>query len=302
MNQLIEEINLLKKQKNAVILAHYYVSGEVKQVADLIGDSYYLAKVATKAPQNTIVLCGVTFMGESAKLLNPQKTVLMPDQTAGCPMAEMYSIRQIEEARRQYEDLAVVCYINSTAELKSYSDVCVTSSNALRVIQALPNRNIFFTPDENLGRYIASKLPEKHFILSNGYCCVHVGITAQDMEAAKQAHPNAKVLVHPECTEDVIALADYVGSTSGIINYATASDADEFIVGTEVGILYDLQLKNPNKSFYIPSERQLCNSMKKVTLEKIKHVLQTGENEVVLDDALKDKAAVCLSRMMQLAK
>ena len=301
MNQLTEEINLLKKQKDAIILAHFYVNSEVKAVADLIGDSYYLAKAATKVPQSTIVLCGVTFMGESAKLLNPPKTVLLPDKSAACPMANMYSVQQIDKIRRQYEDLAVVCYINSTAELKSCSDVCITSSNALKVVGSLPHKNIYFIPDSNLGSYVASQLPEKHFIFSDGFCYVHTGITPKDVAVARQAHPFAKVLVHPECTQEVTALADYVGSTSGILDYATDSEADEFIVCTEAGILYDLELKNPNKAFYLAAGEQQCSSMKRISLEKIRHVLVTGENAVVIDDALQDKAAACLNRMLQLA-
>ena len=227
---LKEDVLKLKKEKNAIILAHYYVDGAVQDVADFVGDSYALAKKAKNTDADIIVFAGVKFMGESAKMLNPEKKVLMPDLNADCPMAHMASAETIEKIRSEYDDLAVVCYINSTAELKRHSDVCVTSSNALKVVTALPQKNIFFVPDENLGRYIGSKLPEKNFIYNDGFCHVHRSITAENVKKAKEVHPEAEVLVHPECTPDVVALGDYVGSTSGIIDYATASDKDVFIL------------------------------------------------------------------------
>ena len=219
----IDKINEWKQKRDAVILAHYYVNDEVQEIADYVGDSFYLSKIATKVEAETILFCGVSFMGESAKILNPEKTVIMPDMMADCPMAHMADIGKIQEMRDQYEDLAVVCYINSTALLKTYSDVCVTSSNALKIVQELPNQHIFFIPDENLGRYVASQVPEKHFIFNDGFCHVHKSILAENVKKAKEAHPNAEILVHPECTMDVVALADYVGSTSGIIDFATES-------------------------------------------------------------------------------
>lgn len=301
MNPLIAEIQALKKEKNAVILAHYYVDDEVKQVADLVGDSYYLAKKATEVAEQTIVLCGVTFMGESAKLLNPQKTVLLPDETATCPMAGMADVAQIEAIRRQYTDVAVVCYVNSSALLKAHSDVCVTSSNALKIVRALPNKNIFFIPDENLGRYLAALLPEKNFIFGTGFCYIHAGITTQAVQSAKQAHPAAKVLAHPECKTDALALADYIGSTAGIIDYAASSDAKEFIVLTEEGVLSDLRRNNPEKQFYLANQPP-CRDMKKVTLQKIKQVLQTGEGAVTVDRSLQQNAGASLARMLTLAK
>lgn len=301
MNPLIAEIQALKKENNAVILAHYYVDNEVKQVADLIGDSYYLAQAATEVAQQTIVLCGVSFMGESAKLLNPEKTVLLPDEAATCPMAEMADIAQIDAVRRQYEDLAVVCYVNSTALLKAYSDVCVTSSNALKIVQALPNKNIFFIPDENLGRYLAALLPEKNFIFGSGFCYVHAGITKEAVQKVKQAHPAAKVLAHPECRTEALALADYIGSTAGIIGYAAKSDTEEFIVLTEEGVLSDLRRNNPAKRFYVANQ-PLCRDMKKVTLQKIKQVLQTKDGAVSIDRSLQQNAGASLARMLALAK
>ena len=223
---VIEQINRLKKEKNAVILAHYYVDGEVQAIADYVGDSYFLAKKATTVDADVILFCGVSFMGESAKILNPQKKVVMADKNADCPMAHMVDELKIKEVREQYPDVSVVCYVNSTAEIKALSDVCVTSSNALKIVKNLPNKDIFFIPDNNLGRYTAEQIPEKHFIFNDGFCHVHKSIHKEELLKAKEAKPEAVVVAHPECTPDVVALGDYVGSTSGIIDYATASDKD----------------------------------------------------------------------------
>lgn len=302
MKEILLKIEKLKKEKDAVILAHYYVNDEIQELADYVGDSYYLSKIAVELPQKVIVFCGVTFMGESAKILSPQKTVIMPDANADCPMAHMASIEKIRAVRENYDDLAVVCYINSTAEIKKHVDVCVTSSNALKIVRALPQQNIYFVPDQNLGRYIASLLPEKHFIFNDGYCYVHDEITIDELEAAKAAHPQAKVLVHPECNMTVIGAADYVGSTAGIIDYATASDADEFIIGTEIGILYQLKKNNPDKNFYTINKNQRCHDMKKITLAKVADALEYGINPVEVDDETRTKAAMALEKMLELAK
>lgn len=297
-----EEIEQLKKEKNAVILAHYYVRPEVQEIADYVGDSFYLSKVAVGLKEKTIVFCGVSFMGESAKILNPEKTVLMPDMAADCPMAHMASAETIEKIRSEYDDLAVVCYINSTAELKRHSDVCVTSSNALKVVTALPQKNIFFVPDENLGRYIGSKLPEKNFIYNDGFCHVHRSITAENVKKAKEVHPEAEVLVHPECTPDVVALGDYVGSTSGIIDYATASDKDVFIICTEMGVLYELKQKNPGKTFYSVGHRQFCPNMKRISLENVRDTLRDMKNQVELPEELRLNAKKALDEMLRIAQ
>ena len=302
MNQVKERINRLKEEKDAVILAHYYVNDEVQEIADYVGDSYFLSKLATEVPQKTIVFCGVSFMGESARILNPEKTVLMPDMTADCPMAHMAAIDQIKRIKETYEDVAVVCYVNSTAELKSCSDVCVTSSNALKIVKALPNRRIYFIPDENLGRYIAEQVPEKEFIFNDGFCHVHASVNAEEVKKVKAERPGAKVLVHPECRMEVLDEADYIGSTLGIINYATASDEKEFIVCTEQGVLYELMKKNPDKQFYAASEKLYCGNMKKITLEKIAHVLETGKNEVELAEEMRKKANLPLTEMLNLSK
>ena len=208
-----DEIEQLKQEKNAVILAHYYVPPEVQEIADYIGDSFYLSKAAAGLEQQTIVFCGVSFMGESAKILNPEKTVLMPDALADCAMAHMADAETIRRMREEYEDLAVVCYINSTAELKRHSDVCVTSANAVDIVKALPNRNIFFIPDRNLARFVAEQVPEKHVIFNEGFCPVHEQMSLVEVENAKAAHPDAEVLTHPECPEKLCRMSDYVGST-----------------------------------------------------------------------------------------
>lgn len=302
MSEKQARIEQLKKEKNAVIMAHYYVTDEVQDIADYIGDSYYLSETATKIDADTIVLCGVSFMGESAKILNPQKTVLLPDNSADCPMAHMATVERIAEVREQFDDVAVVCYVNSTAELKTCSDVCVTSANALKIVRALPNKNIFFIPDQNLAHYIADQLPEKHFIFNDGFCHVHHTITAEQIKAAKNARPNAEVLVHPECKPEVTALADYIGSTSGIIAYAKKSAASEFIVVTEMGVMHELQKQNPDKKFYVAGNMQICPNMKKITLDKIIAALESGAPYVDLNEDFMKKALAPMERMLELSK
>ncbi|MBS6768119.1 MAG: quinolinate synthase NadA [Clostridium sp.] len=297
-----ERIEQLKKEKDIVILAHYYVDGEVQEIADLVGDSYLLAKKATEVSQQNILFCGVSFMGESAKILNPGKRVIMADEFADCPMAHMVDIAKIQQVREQYPDVAVVCYVNSTAEIKAYSDVCVTSSNALRVVQSLPNKHIFFIPDNNLGRYISTLVPEKEFIFNDGFCHVHTSIHRENVEEAKKLHPNAPVLTHPECTADVLEISDFIGSTSEILDYATKSDAKEFIICTEMGIFFELEQKNPDKRFYSVGHRQFCPNMKKITLEKVVRAMEEMEPEVTMDEELRVKANAPLVKMLELAK
>ncbi len=297
-----EEIKKLKKEKNAVILAHYYVDSEVQAIADYVGDSYYLSKLATTLPEQTIIFCGVSFMGESAKILNPQKTVVMADELADCPMAHMVDTETIEKVRSENPDVCVVCYVNSSAEIKAHSDVCVTSSNAVRIIKALPNQKIFFIPDRHLGHYVATQVPEKDFILHDGFCHVHTSIEKESVLAAKQAHPEALVLTHPECAEDIIALSDFVGSTSEIINYATESDKNTFIICTEMGVFYELGQKNPGKKFYSAGHRQFCPNMKRITLEKVVAALRTLTPEVTLPGELAQKAKIPLEKMLELAQ
>lgn len=300
--QLKIRIEQLKKEKNAVILAHYYVDGKVQEIADFVGDSYYLAKKAAELPADVIIFCGVSFMGESAKILNPEKTVVMADQYADCPMAHMIDIDRIREVRKSCPDVAVVCYVNSTAQVKAESDVCVTSSNAVKVLEKLPNKNIFFIPDNNLGRYVAKQLPDKDFIFHDGFCHVHKSIHLKELLQAKEKKPQALVLAHPECTEEVLEKADFVGSTSQIIDFATKSECLEFIICTEMGIFYELQMKNPGKKFYSVGHRQFCPNMKRIKLESVLSALQELKPEVELEKELRKKAEVPLRKMLELAK
>ena len=302
VKEIYEEIERLKKEKDAVILAHYYVPGEVQACADYIGDSFYLSKAAVNLKASTLVFAGVTFMGESAKILNPEKTVLLPDTTADCPMACMADAERIQRMREQYEDLAVVCYINSSAELKQYADICVTSSNAVDIVKKLPNKNIYFIPDKNLGSYVAEQVPEKHVILNDGYCYVHNQVTKEQVEEIKSLKPGVEFLVHPECPAEIVALADYVGSTKGIIEYATKSDKKEFIIGTENGVIWELQEKNPDKKFYVLPGGQTCASMKKITLEKVRDCLKTGSGQVEVNEKLRERSKLPLNRMLETAK
>lgn len=295
-----EELEQLKREKDAVILAHYYVDAEVQAAADYVGDSYYLSKVASKLPNRTLVFCGVSFMGESAKLLSPDKTVLMPDAAADCPMAHMVKKETIDNARKEYSDLAVVCYVNSTAEIKSWSDVCVTSANAVDIVRRLPNQNILFIPDKNLARFVAEQVPEKNILFNNGYCPIHEVMKASEIQSLKEQHPQARVLVHPECNKEVLELADYIGSTSGIISWAEKSESSEFIIGTEAGVLYQLEKVRPDGKFYFPETLPVCADMKKITLDKVLQVLRTGENEVNVPQELTEAAGDTLVRMLEL--
>lgn len=297
-----EKIAELKQEKDAVILAHYYVDHEVQDVADYVGDSFYLSKLAQGLTNHTIVYCGVDFMGESGKLLSPDKQVLMPDLNAGCPMAHMVRKEDVDRYRTEYEDLAVVCYINSTVEIKTWSDVCVTSANALKVVRSLPNKNILFIPDQNLGHYVAQQIPEKNVMVLDGYCPIHEHIDPEEIKQLKAEHPQAQVLVHPECRTQVLELADYIGSTSNILEKAAESDAKEFIIGTEVGVLHALERDNPGKTFYFPRTTPVCPDMKTITLEKVLHVLQTGENQTYVPAEVAAAAGRPLKRMLELAK
>ena len=296
------KIRELKKQKNAIILAHYYAPAEVQKIADYVGDSFYLAKVAKNSTADVIVFCGVAFMGESAKILNPNKKVLMPDVSADCPLAHMFAEGSIKELREKYDDLAVVCYINSTAELKCQSDVCVTSSNAVKIVKALPNKNIFFIPDKNLGRYVAEQVPEKNVILNHGYCPIHVKVSLEEVLQEKKLHPTALVLSHPECEENILNISDYIGSTAEIIDFAKQSEKDEFIICTEDGVEFELIKTNPNKKFYFTKTRPCCVDMKLNTLDKLLKVLETEENPIEVDEETRERALLPLNRMLELAK
>lgn len=298
MLDTIEEIRELKEQKNAIILAHIYQTAQVQQVADLVGDSFALSRKARDNAAGVIVFCGVHFMGESAKLLSPDKKVLMPVMDAGCPMADMVTAGDIRRLREQYPGAAVVCYINSSAAVKAESDICCTSSNAVRVVRSLSQEQIIFVPDQNLGRYVAAQAPEKNIIPFEGHCPIHSRITADQADAARAAHPGALFLVHPECGPDVVKRADYVGSTAGILDYVRVSQAREFIIGTEEGILYGLTRDNPGKIFHMVAPDFVCADMKKIALSDVRDALVKEQYEVTVDPETADKARRSLDRML----
>ncbi|SFD13714.1 quinolinate synthase NadA [Clostridium uliginosum] len=299
---LIEKILKLKKEKNIIILAHYYQPAEIQDLADFVGDSYYLSEIARECKEEIIVFCGVKFMGESAKVLSPNKTVLMPCEDAGCTMADMASSKAVVELKEKYPNAYVVCYINSTYDVKAHCDVTVTSSSALKILKNVPNEQIIFLPDRNLGGYISEFFPGKEFILWDGFCRCHNKISREDILKAKEEYKDAKVLVHPECPKEIRYMADYIGSTSGIIDYATNDSCNEFIIGTEEGILHELKNKNPNKKFIIPGDRICCQDMKKTTLGNLYDTLLNMKNEIILNEDIRKKALRSLENMHKLGK
>lgn len=300
-NILKENILKLKKEKNAIILAHLYEPDEIQEIADYVGDSYYLSKIARDCEEELIIFCGVKFMGESAKILSPQKTIILPATNAGCPMADMANADDLKEMIEKYPNAFKVCYINSSYEVKALCDVSVTSSSALDILKNVPNKEILFLPDRNLGSYIAEFFPEKEFILWEGFCPTHERLTSEEVLNVKKKYPNVKVLAHPECNKEVRDLAYYIGSTSGIINFATNCEDEEFIICTEEGILYELTKRNPNKKFYFP-ERMICPNMKKTSLEKVYDALCGKIDEVVLDKEISEKALTSLENMHKLGE
>ena len=300
-NILKENILQLKKEKNAIILAHLYEPDEIQEIADYVGDSYYLSKIARDCKEELIIFCGVKFMGESAKILSPHKKIILPATNAGCPMADMAEASDLKEMIEKYPNAFKVCYINSSYEVKALCDVSVTSSSALDILKNVPNKEILFLPDRNLGGYIAEFFPEKEFILWEGFCPTHERLTSDEVLQAKKDHPNVKILAHPECNKPVRDLADYIGSTSGIINYATKCEDEEFIICTEEGILYELNKRNPNKKFYFP-ERMICPNMKKTSLEKVYNALCGKIDEVILDKEISEKALTSLENMHKLGE
>ncbi len=298
---LINEILRLKKEKDAVILAHSYQIGDIQEIADVVGDSYALSKYCTKVKQKTLVFCGVHFMAESAKILSPEKTVLLPEKDAGCPMADMVTAPALREFKKKYPEAAVVTYINSSAAVKAESDVIVTSSNAVKVVNNMTEKQIIFVPDKNLGSFVASKCPDKEFILWDGYCPVHNAIKAEYTANTKLKYPDALFLVHPECPADVVGMADFIGSTKDIMDYVSTSTHDSFIIGTEHGVLHPLKRDNTGKDFYLLSDELVCRDMKITTLDSLFKCLLTGEHEMKLPEDVIQKASKALNRMIELA-
>ena len=277
---LKEKILQLKKEKNAIILAHFYQTPDILEVADIVGDSFELARRARDAEEQVILLCGVRFMAESAKILNPNKTVLHPQPLAGCPMADMIDAQAVVELKKQHPGAVVVCYVNSSAAVKAESDICCTSSSAVKIVKAIPEKDIIFIPDKNLGAYVAAQVPEKNIILYDGFCPIHDQMTPADVQSARAAHPQAKFIAHPECVMPVLELADFVGSTAAIIDYAKNSDAEEFIIGTEVGVIEWLKMLCPDKTFHPLSQRMFCVNMKKNTIQDVYDSLAEMKYEV----------------------
>lgn len=304
MKELQTEIIRLKKETNTAILAHSYQAHEIVEIADLTGDSYKLSVDAKSVEADNILFCGVHFMAETAKMLSPEKHVFLANSQAGCPMAEQMDADIISQLKAMESDRKVVAYINTTASLKTVCDVCVTSSSALKIVKAMDSKKILFIPDCNLGDYVKKNVPDKDIKLLQGGCPVHASVTVNDVEQAKPAHPNALVLVHPECVPKVVERADYVGSTSGIMNFAIKSECKEFIIGTELSIVEHLQYECPDKKFYPLSKKIICPNMKLTTLPDVYSALKgikTGEAfEIIMDDELIVNARKCIDEMIRL--
>ena len=299
--KLIEKITTLKKRRGAVILAHNYQLGEVQDIADFVGDSLELSQNAAKTNAEVIVFCGVHFMAETASILCPDKIVLLPDTHAGCPMADMITAERLKQRKRELPGATVVCYINSSAEVKAESDICCTSANAVRVIESLDAAEILFVPDQYLGHYISTKT-DKKMILWPGFCPTHIRIRPQDITRLRLEYPQAKVIVHPECTAEVIALADEALSTGGMCRFAQQTEAKEIIIGTEIGVIHRLRKENPGKKFIHASEQAVCPNMKLITLEKILWSLEEVTLEVRVPEEIRLKAKTAVDRMLEIGR
>ncbi len=293
------QVRTMKNNLGAVILAHYYQPPEIQEVADHVGDSFALSRLAATLDNEVIVFCGVDFMAESAKLLSPDKTVLLPVKDAGCPMADMAGAAELKKLQQAYPEAAVVSYVNSTTEVKALSHICCTSSNAISIIRSLPHKRVIFLPDKNLGAYAAKQIPEKEFILFDGYCPPHNDIPPEDIIRTRQHHARALLLVHPECPGTVRQQADFIGSTAQIIQYVKESGHKEFIIGTEEGILHPLAKQNPDKRFYLLSPELTCRDMKKTTPEALLESLKRGKHQVHIDEGLARLARKPLERMLE---
>jgi quinolinate synthase len=298
MQDVIEKINTLKKKKNAIILAHNYQPGEIQDIADFTGDSLDLSRRAAAASADVMVFCGVLFMAETAAILSPKKTVLLPDKTAGCPMADMITAKQLSELKKKYPDSVVVCYVNSPAEVKAISDYCCTSSNAVDIVNSIePQKKIIFVPDKNLGQVVSEKTA-RNLVLWPGYCPTHVFATAEDIKKVQTAHPDAVTLAHPECPKPVRDCADELLSTGQMLRYAKKSDKKEFIIATEIGIIYTLKKQNPEKVFYPASGKFVCPNMKKITLEKVLFALEDNKFIIKVPQDIAERAKKALDRMI----
>ncbi|MCX7922446.1 MAG: quinolinate synthase NadA [Clostridia bacterium] len=299
-NEMIKKIIELKEKRKAVIVAHNYQIDNVQEIADVVGDSFALSKYCASNDAKVIVFCGVHFMAESAKILSPEKTVLLPEIDAGCPMADMVTAEALREEKKKYPGAAVVCYINSSAEVKAETDICCTSSNAINVVKAVEEKDVMFVPDMNLGSYVAKMVPEKNVILWKGFCVTHHKIKTDEVKKIKELHPDALLLVHPECRPEIVELADFAGSTKQIIDFANESNNKKFIIGTEMGVLYKLKNNNPDKTFYLMSQGLVCPNMKKTTLKSVYDSLNEMKNVIELDEDIRIRAKKSLDRMLEI--
>jgi len=303
MEVLIEKINRLKREKNAVILAHCYQNAEIDEVADFVGDSLYLSQMAADTNADIIIFAGVYFMAQTAKILNPNKKVILPNLKAGCDMADMINLQQLREFKNKYPNIPTVCYINSTAEVKSECDICCTSSNAIKIVESLKADKVLFLPDKNLGKWVEKQLGNLEVITYDGCCPIHDKLKQESLKETKAQYPNALVLAHPECKEEFSSLADYVGSTTGIMNYVKNSDAKEFIIATEKGVVDRLKRDYPEKHFYnICDKPTICPSMKLNSLLDIYYALKDETPEIQVEPELAKKALGCIDRMLEVSK
>lgn len=299
--KLREKVLRLKKERNAYIVAHNYQNYEVQEVADILGDSLALSKATVGTGYDLIVFCGVDFMAESAKILNPEKTVILPVREADCPMALMVTAERLRAKKAEVPDAAVVCYVNSSAEVKAESDIACTSANAVQIVKSLPNKRILFVPDKNLGHYVQRFCPEKEIILWQGFCTTHIRVTAGDVLKMKDKYPGSPFIAHPECPPDVIDLADHVASTSGFSPYIAKSKAETFIIGTEVGMIFKLKKDHPSKRFVMPTEQFVCQTMKMTTLGWVAHALEVLEHKIEIPEPIRVRAERTLRRMMDVS-
>jgi len=297
----VKEIEKLKKERNAVIVAHNYQPDSVQVIADYIGDSFGLSKKAAELKEEVIVFCGVKFMAESAKIVSPEKIVLIPEINAGCPMADMADLESLKGFKQQHPDAAVVSYVNSSAAVKSESDICCTSSNAVKIVNLLPQEKIIFLPDKNLGDYV-NKRTDKEIIFWEGFCPTHHRVMLEDVKNSQEIYPDAPILAHPECRAEVLEKADYIGSTAGILDYAKKSDSEKLIIGTEKGLLYRLKKENPEKEFHLLSSQLICRNMKKTNLKKIFNSLKNMDGEIKIDEKIRIKAEKALQAMIELGE
>jgi quinolinate synthase len=298
--ELVQEIQRLKEEKNALILAHNYQIPEIQAVADILGDSLKLSIEAAKTDKDIIVFCGVKFMAESAKLLSPDKKVLLPALDAGCPMADMQDAKALREMKKEYPGVPVVTYVNSNTDVKAETDICCTSSNAVNVVKSLDSNRVIFGPDKNLGSYVQQFVEDKEIILWNGFCPTHEAVKSEEVIKVKLKNPGVKILVHPEANPSVVELADFVGSTSQMINYVKENDDEKFIIGTEMGILNIMSKENPNKDFKLLSPKLICVNMKKTNLKSLYDALNEEKHEITIDEEIREKAKRSLDKMIKI--